>query len=161
MSGWLTRPVYDTVSGDHLLIPQGARLLGRYQSQVSFGQDRALVVWERIMFPDGASIRITEPATDPSGAAGFSGRTDHHWDRVFTAAGLATLLGIGAEIGNDDDSDVEPRPARVRRQRVSHWPAGRRQEPRHPANICAAPRSPVRVLVTRDLFLRPYWATER
>lgn len=52
----VTQPVYDTVSGSHLLIPQGARLVGRYDSQVSFGQDRALIVWDRILFPDGAPI---------------------------------------------------------------------------------------------------------
>ncbi|MDP1553999.1 MAG: TrbI/VirB10 family protein [Hyphomonas sp.] len=148
--------------GVHLLIPQGARLLGRYQSQISFGQDRALVVWERIMFPDGASIRIAEPATDPSGAAGLSGRTDHHWDRVFTAAGLAALLSIGAEIGNDDDSDVERAVRRGFGDSVSR--TGQQVVDRNlgiqPA-IRAAPGSPVRVLVTRDLFLRPYWATER
>lgn len=158
----VTRPVYDTVSGVHLLIPQGARLLGRYQSQVSFGQDRALVVWERIIFPDGSSIRIAEPATDPSGAAGLSGRTDHHWDRVFTAAGLATLLGIGAEIGNDDGSDLERAVRRGFGDSVSR--TGQQVVDRNlgiQPTIRVGPGTPVRVLVTRDLILRPYSANER
>ncbi|MBU3918979.1 MAG: Flp pilus assembly complex ATPase component TadA, partial [Alphaproteobacteria bacterium] len=63
----VTQNVYDTVRGQHLLIPQGSRLLGRYQSEVSFGQDRALVVWDRILMPDGSSITISEPGSDVSG----------------------------------------------------------------------------------------------
>ena len=101
----VTQPVYDTVTGQHLLVPQGSRLIGRYQSEVSFGQNRALVTWDRIIFPDGASIVISAPGADAQGFAGLSDRTDHHWDRVFVAAGLATLLGIGAELG-DDTSDI-------------------------------------------------------
>ncbi|MEM7671582.1 MAG: TrbI/VirB10 family protein, partial [Pseudomonadota bacterium] len=95
----VTQPVYDTVTGQYLLIPQGSRLIGRYQSEVSFGQDRALVTWDRIIFPDGSSIVISAPGADAQGFAGLSDRTDHHWDRVFIAAGLATILGIGAEFG--------------------------------------------------------------
>lgn len=73
---------------------------------MSASQDRALIVWDRILFPDGAPVTISEPTSDVSGNAGLSDRTDHHWDRVFAAAGLATLLGIGAELG-PDDGDIE------------------------------------------------------
>ena len=103
----VTQPVYDTATGQYVLIPQGSRLIGRYQSEVSFGQDRALVTWDRIIFPDGASIVISAPGADAQGFAGLSDRTDHHWDRVFVAAGLATILGIGAELGSDGDGDLE------------------------------------------------------
>lgn len=102
----VSQPVYDTVSGRYLLIPQGSRLIGRYQSEVSFGQNRALVSWERIIFPDGSSIIISAPGADVQGYAGLSDRTNHHWDRVFAAAGLATLLGIGAELSADDEDDL-------------------------------------------------------
>jgi type IV secretory pathway VirB10-like protein len=94
----VTQPVYDSISGTHLLIPQGSRLIGRYQSEISFGQSRALLVWDRILFPDGRSIRISEPGTDESGAAGLSDRTDNHWDRVLAAAGLATITRDGCGI---------------------------------------------------------------
>jgi type IV secretory pathway VirB10-like protein len=90
----VTQPVYDSISGNHLLIPQGSRLIGRYQSEISFGQSRALLVWDRILFPDGRSIRISEPGADTAGAAGLSDRTDNHWNKVLAAAGLATILGM-------------------------------------------------------------------
>lgn len=153
----VTQPVYDTVTGAHLLIPQGARLLGRYQSEVSFGQDRALVVWDRIMFPDGSSIRISEPGTDASGAAGVTDRTDHHWNRVFAAAGLATILGVGAELGSDSEDDISRAIRRGTTGTVIQ--AGQRAVDRSltiQPTIRVRPGWPVRVLVTRDVILHPY-----
>ncbi|MAN65756.1 MAG: conjugal transfer protein TrbI, partial [Hyphomonadaceae bacterium] len=152
----VTQPVYDTVSGAHLLIPQGARLIGRYQSDVSFGQERALLVWDRIILPDGSSLQISEPAADAQGYAGVSDRTDHHWDRVFAAAGLATLLGIGSELGSDAD-DIERAIRRGFGDSVSE--AGQRVVDRNlgiQPTIRIRPGWPVRVIVTRDLVLWPY-----
>jgi type IV secretion system protein VirB10 len=145
------------VSGQILLIPQGARLIGRYQSEISFGQDRALIAWERIVFPNGASLRIAEPGTDAAGAAGLSGRTDNHWDRVFAAAGLATVLGIGAEIGEAGDSDLERALRSGFADSVSR--SGDRVVARSLSvqpTIRIEPGTPVHVLVTRDLVLTPY-----
>ncbi|MFN4024181.1 MAG: TrbI/VirB10 family protein [Hyphomonas sp.] len=153
----VTQNVYDTVRGQHLLIPQGSRLIGRYQSQVSFGQDRALVVWDRILFPDGASILISEAGSDASGYAGLKDRTDHHWDKVFAAAGLATLLGIGAELGPGEDSDIERAIRRGTTDTVNQ--AGQRAVDRSlgvQPSITIRPGWPVNVIVTRDLVLRPY-----
>lgn len=152
----VTQPVFDTVTGAHLLIPQGARLIGRYQSQVSFGQDRALVTWDRIIFPDGSSVQVSEPGTDAGGAAGLAGRTDHHWDRVFTAAGLATLLAVGAEAGTSDSSDLEQAVRRGFGDSVAR--TGERVVERSlgvQPTIRVAPGTPVRILVTRDLVLKP------
>lgn len=155
--GQVTQPVYDTVSGQHVLIPQGSRLLGRYQSEVSFGQDRALVIWDRLIFPNGSSIQISAPGADMQGFAGLSDRTDHHWDRVFVAAGLATILGIGAELGSDDDDEI----ARAIRDGAgqSFNQAGQRVVERNLSiqpTIRIRPGWPVRVIVTRDLILRPH-----
>jgi type IV secretion system protein VirB10 len=152
----VTQPVYDTVTGGHLLIPQGARLIGRYQSEVSFGQDRALVVWDRLIFPDGSSIQISEPGADASGYAGLSDRTDHHWDRVFIAAGLATLLGIGAELGSDGDGDIERAIRRGTSDTVNQ--AGQQVVDRNlgiQPTIRVRPGWPVSVIVTRDMILEP------
>ncbi|MCA8891346.1 MAG: TrbI/VirB10 family protein [Hyphomonas sp.] len=153
----VTQPVYDTVKGQYLLIPQGARLIGRYQSEVSFGQDRALVVWDRIIFPDGSSIQISEPGADGEGYAGLSDRTDHHWDRVFAAAGLATILGIGAELGpSSEDEDIVRAIRRGTTDTVNQ--AGQRVVDRSlgiQPTIRIRPGWPVRVVVTRDLILRP------
>lgn len=153
----VSQPVYDSVTGAHLLIPQGARLLGRYQSEVSFGQDRALVTWNRILFPDGASILISEPGTDAAGAAGLAGKTDNHWDRTIAAAGLATLLSLGAAAGDDGEDDLERALRRGLSQSVSR--SGDRVVDRQlgvQPTLRIAEGTPVRVLVSRDLILRPY-----
>ena len=152
----VTQPVYDTVTGHYVLIPQGSRLIGRYQSEVSFGQDRALVTWDRIIFPDGASISISAPGADAQGYAGLADRTDHHWDRVFVAAGLATILGVGAELGSDGDGDIERAIRRGTTDTVNQ--AGQRVVERNlgiQPTIRVRPGWPVRVVVTRDLILRP------
>ncbi|PQA89668.1 TrbI/VirB10 family protein [Hyphococcus luteus] len=153
----VSQPVYDTVTGGYLLIPQGTRLIGRYQSEVSFGQDRALIVWDRMIFPDGTSVVISEPGADARGYAGVADRTDHHWGRAFAAAGLATILGIGAELGSGDDSDIERAIRRGTSDTVNQ--AGQRVVERNlgvQPTIRVRPGWPVRVIVTRDLVLRPH-----
>lgn len=154
----VTQPVYDTVSGSHLLIPQGARLIGRYDSQVSFGQDRALIVWDRILFPDGASVQIDAlPGTDQSGYAGLSDKVDNHWGRVFVAAGLASILGIGTELAIDDDDRLLNAVQGSFQDTANQ--AGQRMVDRNlniQPTLKVRPGWPMRVIVTRDLILRPY-----
>ena len=95
----VTEHVYDTVSGRHLLIPQGSRLLGKYDSVVAYGQERALVVWQRIIRPDGSSVVIDNlPATDTGGYAGLSDAVDLHTWKVLKGVALATVLGIGSSL---------------------------------------------------------------
>ena len=79
----VTENVYDTATGRFLLVPQGARVIGTYDSQVDFGQERALVVWQRIIVPDGSSIVIDNlPATDTAGYAGLADQVDFHTWRL-------------------------------------------------------------------------------
>ena len=79
--GTVTEPVYDTATGKFLLIPQGSRLLGKYNSQVSYGQSRVQVVWSRIILPDTSSLKLDNPAgTDPAGYSGLEDGVDWHWD---------------------------------------------------------------------------------
>src|SRR5207248_6912038 len=95
----VTENTYDSVTGRILLIPQGARLIGNYDSVVAFGQKRALVVWQRIIMPDGSSLRIDNaPATDPSGYAGLQDRVDLHTWQLLKGVALSTLLGVGSEL---------------------------------------------------------------
>lgn len=154
----VTQPVYDTVSGSHLLIPQGSRLIGRYDSQVSFGQDRALIVWDRVLFPDGASIQIDAlPGADQSGYAGLSDKVDNHWGRVFVAAGLASILGIGTELAIDDDDRLLNAVQGSFQDTANQ--AGQRMVDRNlniQPTLKVRPGWPMRVIVTRDLILRPY-----
>src|SRR3546814_1463150 len=90
----VTENVYDTVTGSALLIPQGARLIGAYDSVVAFGQSRALLVWQRIVMPDGSSIQIDNlPATDAAGYAGLGDEVDFHTWRLIKGVVLSTLLG--------------------------------------------------------------------
>src|SRR3546814_3969092 len=100
--------VYDSVTGRSLLIPQGARLIGSYDSVVAFGQSRALVVWQRIILPDGSSIRIDNvPATDTQGYVGLSDKIDRHTWQLLKGVALSTLLGVGTELGwGDGESEL-------------------------------------------------------
>jgi type IV secretion system protein VirB10 len=90
--------VYDTVSGRYLLIPQGAKLIGQYDSKLSFGQNRLLIVWTRLIFPDGASLDLQKmQGVDMAGYAGFKDRVDHHYLRIYGNALLLSVLGAGYE----------------------------------------------------------------
>ncbi|MGD9801432.1 MAG: TrbI/VirB10 family protein [Parvularculaceae bacterium] len=153
----VTAPVYDTATGAHLLIPQGARLIDRYDSRVAFGQDRALIIWDRLILPDGASMLLESlPGADVAGYAGLSDKVDHHWGRLVLASGLATLLGVGAELGDNSDDDLikalrdggQESLARVTQRIVDR---NLNIQP----TLRVRPGWPLRVIVTRDLSLRP------
>jgi type IV secretion system protein VirB10 len=91
----VTEPVFDTVTGRTLLIPQGARLIGSYDSVVAFGQRRALLVWQRIILPDGDSIQIDNlPATDSAGYAGLADQVDFHTWQLLRASRSRPCLGL-------------------------------------------------------------------
>ena len=95
----VTENVYDSPSGKFLLIPQGARLIGQYDSQISFGQSRVLLVWRRIIMPNGTSIVLEhQAAADSAGYAGLEDEVDYHWGNLVKAAAISTLLGIGSEL---------------------------------------------------------------
>ena len=104
----VTEHVYDTVTGRHLLLPQGSRLIGKYDSVVAFGQERALVVWQRIIRPDGSSIVIDNlPATDTAGYAGVADAVDLHTWKLLKGIFLSTVLGIGNQLAfANTDSDL-------------------------------------------------------
>ena len=93
----VTENAYDSVTGRTLLLPQGSRLIGSYDSVVAFGQKRALVVWQRIILPDGSSIRIDNlPATDTAGFAGLADKVDVHTWQLLKGVALSTMLGVGS-----------------------------------------------------------------
>ncbi|MHA4735381.1 IncP-type conjugal transfer protein TrbI [Ensifer adhaerens] len=95
----VSQNVYDTATGHRLLIPQGAKLFGRYDSKVSFGQGRVLVVWTDLIFPNGSTLQIGGMAgTDAEGYGGFSDKTDRHLLRTFGSAALIALIGTGIDM---------------------------------------------------------------
>jgi len=100
----VSQHVFDSATGHHLLIPQGTRLFGRYDSKVTFGQRRALVIWTDIVFPDGATLQIGGMAgTDAQGFGGFSDQVDNHYFEVFGSAILVAAIGTGIDMALPDD----------------------------------------------------------
>jgi type IV secretory pathway VirB10-like protein len=97
--------VFDNETGQHLLVPQGARLICLYDHQVVYGQERVLVTWKRILFPDGASLSLKDgmPGTDAAGAAGFTDQVNHHLVRVFGNALLLSVISAGVQLSQIPD----------------------------------------------------------
>jgi type IV secretion system protein TrbI len=158
----VSEAVYDTATGRHLLIPQGSRLIGRYDSQVAFGQRRVLLVWTRLILPDTSSVALDRlPGIDPAGYAGLEDGVDWHWDRILAGAALSTLLGIGAELaapeGRTDGNRIVIAGRESAQETVNQ--VGQEITKR---NVSIQPtltiRSgfPMRVMVSKDLVLRPY-----
>ena len=95
----VSQNVYDSATGRHLLIPQGTRVLGRYDSEVSYGQSRVLVIWTDLIFPDGSSLMLGGmPGVDSAGYGGFTDQVDNHFGRIFGSAVLVALIGAGTEM---------------------------------------------------------------
>ena len=103
--GRVSTDVFDSATGRHVLIPQGSVAVGEYSSLVSNGQNRLLIAWEMLTFPDGRSIDLQrQPGTDASGASGLSDRVDYHWDKLALAGGISTAVAIGGELAEGDNS---------------------------------------------------------
>jgi type IV secretion system protein VirB10 len=101
----VSRDVFDSRAQRRVLIPRGSRLLGRYQNQVAAGQNRLLVAWDRLIFPDGASLRFPGlPGISLSGEAGLPGSIDNHLRSVFGSAVLLSLLGAGVQLSQPQQS---------------------------------------------------------
>lgn len=158
----VTEPIYDTATGKFLLIPQGSRILGKYNSQVSYGQSRVQVVWNRIILPDTSSLTLDNLiGTDPAGYAGLEDDVDWHWDRIFAGAVLTTLLGVGAELAAPENRQDGDRVIIAGRDSLQDTVNQVGQEvTRRNLNIqptlTSRPGLPVRIIVNRDLVLRPY-----
>jgi type IV secretion system protein VirB10 len=151
--------VYDSPSGKYLLIPQGARLIGQYDSQVAFGQSRVLLVWTRLIMPNGKSIVLErQPGADTAGYSGLEDEVDNHWGALFKAAMLSTLLSVGSEVGTSA-TENELLQAIRRGGAQSSNQVGQRVVSRNldiQPTLTIRPGFPVRVLVNRDLVLSPY-----
>jgi type IV secretion system protein VirB10 len=160
--GTVTEPVFDTATGKFLLIPQGSRILGRYNSQVNYGQSRVQVVWNRIILPDTSSLTLDNlVGTDPAGYAGLEDDVDWHWNRIVAGAVLTTLLGVGAELAAPENRQDGNRIVIAGRDSAQDSINQVGQEiTRRNMNIqptlTERPGLPVRIIVNRDLVLRPY-----
>ena len=155
----VTENIFDSPTGKILLIPQGTRVIGQYDNGVGFGQRRVLLVWNRLIFPNGRSIVLErQPGADAEGYAGLEDGVDYHWGELFKAAALSTILSVGAEAGT---SQNENSLVQALRQGASNSVSQTGQQiVSRQLNIAPTltirPGFPVRVLVTRDLVLEPY-----
>ena len=156
--GQVTENVFDTPTGQHLLIPQGTKLLGRYDSEIDAGQSRALVVWNRLVLPDGSSLIIGNlPVAELSGETGLRDKVDGHRTSLFGAALLSTVLSVASELGSDDEDrileairgggqdTINQAVQSVVNQALSRKPTLR-----------VRPGWRLRVIVNQDLVLQPY-----
>uniref|UniRef100_E6VP41 Conjugation TrbI family protein n=1 Tax=Rhodopseudomonas palustris (strain DX-1) TaxID=652103 RepID=E6VP41_RHOPX len=154
----VTENIYDSPTGRILLVPQGTRIIGQYDNNVQFGQRRVLLVWNRLIMPNGRSIVLErQPGADTQGYAGLEDGVDYHWWDLAKAAGLSTLLAVGAELAVNDENRLL-RAIRTGGQDTIN-DAGQ-QIVRRQLNVAPTltirPGFPVRIIVTRDLVFEPY-----
>jgi type IV secretion system protein VirB10 len=155
----VTEHVRDSATGRTVLIPQGARLVGSYDSLVAYGQRRALLVWQRIVFPDGSSIRLDNlPAADLSGFAGVRDRVDRHTGRLLSGIVLSTLLGVGTELGlGSGESNLVRAVRESTQQKIAR--AGDQLTTRNldvQPTLTVRPGWPLRAVIHKDLVLQPW-----
>lgn len=158
----VTQNVFDTVSGRHLVLPQGTRLIGRHEGDSAYGDRRAFLVWDRLILPNGKSLLLTEePGVDAEGAIGVRGQVDRRLLPLLAGtvfAGAITTLGQIARDDGDrgggsflgDAGDA----AAIEGAQVGGRLVDRELQVR--PSIRLRPGAPVRVMITRDLILEPY-----
>ena len=163
MTALVREDVYDTVTGRHLLIPKGTRVIGKYSSSISFGQSRILVVWQRIIFPNGNSINLENfEGADMSGYAGLVGEVDNHTLKLFQGVILSSILGAAAGIIDDNGNSNNNNSWRNNAGRgageeivtIGEAIAGRLLAVQPTIKI--APGSRFNIMVNSDLVLEPY-----
>ena len=160
--GQVRENVYDTVTGNYLLVPQGARLLATYDSMVSWGQERVLVCWNRLIFPNGDSVNLQcMPAADLEGAAGLTDEVNEHWWRLLKGAAIATLLAASSEGLAGNVSGYNPTVPQMfangAGQNINQ--IGQqltRRDLQVQPTITVRPGFSVNVIVTKDVVLPPY-----
>lgn len=159
----VTQPVYDHVTGHYVLIPQGSRIIGRYDSQIAYGQNRAMIVWHRVIFPNGNSINFGNMnGTDPTGAAGVADRVNDHFGQLARGIVLSTLLSVGSASAQDAQArssgtlvlnsgtsglanEAQNVGSRIAERDMNRQPT-----------IVIRQGAQVRVLVDKDMVLEPY-----
>ena len=160
--GQVRENVYDTVSGNYLLIPQGSKLLASYDSMVAYGQERVLVCWQRLIRPDGTSLSLDcQPGVDLGGYAGFADTVDNHWWRVLTGVALGSVLAAGVVVPQGNVTGYVPT---VGQGMAANAAGAVNQAGQQITNralniqptIKVRPGFSVNVLVTKDLIIPPY-----
>lgn len=152
-------PIFDTPSGNTKLIPAGAKLLGRYDSVIGYGQDRAFIVWDRLLMPNGYSIELDElKGTDKKGQAGVADQVDYHFARLAGAVLLSSFLVVGGNVveNSDGDSFTSDLGDAAAQQAVDIGSTIIDRQLEVQPTITIRPSWTLRVLVNRDIVLAPY-----
>jgi type IV secretion system protein VirB10 len=162
--GQVTENVFDSVTGKYLLIPQGSKLLGKYQSLITNGQNRALVVWQRLIYPNGNSIALDGmPGTDEAGQSGLQDQVDYHLDKLAEATALSTAIAYAGNLarnrtnGNGNGysgEDVIGDTVAQEANRIGENVIERELDVQ--PTITIRQGWPLRVLVNKDMVLAPY-----
>lgn len=159
IEGQISQNVYDTVTGQHLLLPQGTKVLGAYDSRITYGQSRVLVVWTRLIRPDGSNIDLEGmPGVDMSGYAGEPGKVDRHLTRLLNAVLLGSLIQAGTSAGT---SYTNPSFADLAREGAGQGVNEAtqqivRKELNIQPTITVTPGTRFNVFTTKDMILPPY-----
>lgn len=161
MTANVREDVYDTVTGRILLIPKGTRVIGKYSSSISFGQSRVLVVWQRLIFPNGKSINLENfEGADMSGYSGLVGTVDNHTLKLFQGVILSSILGAAAGIiddnGNNNNSWRNNAGRGAGEEIVTIGEAIASRFLAVQPTIKIAPGSRFNIMVNSDLILEPY-----
>jgi type IV secretion system protein TrbI len=160
--GQVRENVYDTVTGNYLLIPQGSRVIAAYDSMVAWGQERVLVCWNRVIRPDGSSLTLgCMPGVDLSGYAGFTDEVDNHWWRIITGAAFSSLLAATAQRSQGDVTTYQPSVSQAWAGNAAGQvnQAGQQITARNlqiQPTITVRPGFSVNVLVSKDIVIPPY-----
>jgi type IV secretory pathway VirB10-like protein len=156
--------VYDSATGRHLLIPQGAKLVGLYDSGVSYGQQRLLIAWNRIIFPNGSSLNLQgQPGADIAGMSGFHDKVNNHYFRTFGSAILLSMISAGFQVSQPQDSDKHDSLSATEilagalGQTLGQTSAEMlRKNMNIQPTLEIRPGYPFNIIVTQDLILSPY-----
>lgn len=154
--------VYDSITHEYLLIPQNSTLVATYDSRIAWGQQRVLLCWERLIYPDGGELQLgCMPAGDLTGAAGLTDEVDEHWMRLAKGAALASLLSAGTAAAGGNTTGYNPTvPQQFARGAASEFGRAGEQVTRRELlvqpTITVRPGWAMNVLVTRTMVLEPY-----
>lgn len=159
--GQVSQDIYDTVTGQYLLIPQGTKIIGQYDSQTTYGQERLLVVWNRLIFPNGKSILIGNMSgSDVSGMAGFHDKVNSHYGKVLWSAFLGGAISAGVAATSTKGAEQDSYQATAGAEAAKNFSQATQTIVQKNLNI--QPTLIIRtgyqfnVLLSKDLILEPY-----
>ncbi len=164
--GQVRENVYDTVTGNYLLIPQGTKVIGRYDSVIAYGQERVLIIWNRLIMPDGSSLLLDSmPGTDLGGYAGLKDKVNNHYLKLAAGVILSTFLSVGASVSagtpgyhdRDDGYDIKNKFAENAGQGINK--AGQKIVGKMlniQPTLEIRPGFTFNVMVNKDIILKPY-----